>query len=309
MNKEFLHQELEVAQAGGGVKDGSRKSRVAKIFTTGFFSFSILLSVAAISFAIVFVIHEVAGPSMLNSLNSNWNPALVVSSGGRRQDNNTRDMVLVNSFSNPKHGDIITVRYPWPPGTSGFGGPDGDGLFVKRVIGLEGDRIRFERVRVLPGEITHSFTPFRYRLVRNDKIIYEDYDGFDHSHYGVMAFYGDNFYEYINGRAIPHVVHGDFVSFRNREVNGMPIVRPDLQGRMELHVPPGEIFYMGDNRGTASSIAFSQTTLHSLDSTAFGPQPISLVTGVRAATIEHDKSIPEFIWEQIVAFFSFRWLF
>jgi len=312
MEKKFLHQELEVAQAGGNVKEGTRKSRVAGFFTVTFFSFSILLSVAAVAFAVMFVIHEVVGASMMLTLNAYHatNPEY-------------KDIVLTNRFLEPKTGNIIVVRYPWPEGTSGYG--QEPGRFIKRAIGLAGDRIRFERTCTLcdngPCVAGHNFvshplnasTPFRYKLYRNDLPVDEHY--LDSVHWGIMAFQGDNIYEYMNGRPRPHQTHGDYVPFRDRIVNGQKIVRPNPTkdpasphfGKMEIVVPEGEIFYLGDNRGSATWSDY--IAAHSYDGTAFGPQQANLVTGIRVATIEHGKPIPEFIWEQIVKFFSFKWLF
>jgi hypothetical protein len=244
---------------------------------------------------------------MLLTYNANYNPAI-----GLRE--NTRDMVLVNQFMRVRNGNIITVHHHWGPNTTSGRAGEEPGLFIKRVIGVGNDRIRFER-RCEPcwgGEwkdciASHNFvenvsTPFRYRVLRNDIPIEENYRGFDHSHWGIMAFYGDNIYEYIQGRSRPHPTHNDFVPFRADVVKP----HPTLSGVYEIVVPPGEIFFMGDNRGSPDRNDF---WIHSYDSTAFGTQPVSLVQGVVIDHMVHDQTIPEFIWSRIVYFFTFRWLF
>jgi signal peptidase I len=274
------------------------------------------LALSAVTFAIVFVIYSVLGSSMMLTLNPNF-----ITTMDARDPSQPNDIVLVNRFATPKRGDIIVVRYDWPPTSSSFG--EDPGNFIKRVIGVAGDRIRFERTcTICTSTCIHSweneswrlananqFTPFRYTLIRNDQPVTENYRGFDPSHWGVMAFYGDNIYEYLErGReggpnVRPHAA--DPTPFHERTV----VLNEDPEspsfGKWEIVVPEGEIFYMGDNRGSDN---VHDWAIHSFDGTAFGPQPTSLVRGVRIATVEHDQSIPEFIWEQIKIFFSFRWL-
>jgi len=326
MSKEFLHQELEVAQAGGSVKEGTRKSRVGGIFTTAFFSFSILIAVAAVTFAIVFVIHEVLGTSMMTALNPFYNFSIAID-----HESQSRDIVLTNRFISPKVGNVITVRHHWGPDTNQGRRGDPPGLFIKRVIGLENDRIRFEReCTICTSDCTHSWdnpipgvieknkiSPFRYRLVRNDKIIEELYRGYDHPLHtgdrdgrGVMAYYGDQIYEYLETGNRPHgadLGFGDYVPFRDKSVFLNEDPKSPSFGKWEIHVKAGEVFYMGDNRGSANTDV-DYLLMHSYDGTAFGPQSLSLVTGVSVATIRHEQSIPEFIWQEITNFFSFKWL-
>lgn len=323
MSKEFLHQELEVAQAGGSVKEGTRKSRVGGIFTTVFFSFSILLSIAAVTFAIVFVIHAVLGTSMMLALNPHYNFVLKIDDPSQSQD-----IVLTNRFVSPKLSNVITVRHYWGPDTNPGRRGEAPGLFIKRVIGLENDRIRFERECIICIDVcTHSWstpikgviwpnedTPFRYRLVRNDKIIEEHYSGYDlplhRTDRCVMAFYGDQIYEYLENGTRPHganLFFGDYVPFRAASVVRNEDPESPSFGKYEIHVKKGEIFYMGDNRGGVNTHADFLGS-HSYDGTAFGPQPLNLVTGVRIATIKNEQSIPSFIWQQITSFFSFKWL-
>jgi len=325
MSKEFLHQELEVAQAGGNIKEGTRGSRVAKFFTTSFFSFSISVAVGAVAFAVSFIICEVVGSSMMLAYNVNWTPSLLVYDPVLREtvDTNPRDTVLVNQFMKPRNGNVIVVRHYWGPDTYQGRAGRPPGLFIKRVVGVAGDRIRVERECTICNAVecgnhdwrnivNNTSTPFIYRLVRNDEVVNENYRGFDQSGHGIMAFYGDNIYEYLERgkelgiNARPHF--SNHVPFHEKSVRLNEDQNSPSFGKWEIHVQKGEIFYLGDNRGS-DDIQTLTTFLHSYDGSAFGPQPVNLVRGVVIDHMTHDQTIPEFVWSRIVYFFTFRWLF
>lgn len=106
-------------------------------------------------------------------------------------------------YENPKHGDIIVFRYP----------VDIRQTFVKRVIGLPGDRIKLiDRV-----------------VYRNGKKLDEPYT----YHKGLFPdSYRDNFPNAPN----PQVHDRGMEMLEHNVVNG------------EVVVPPGSYFAMGDNR-------------------------------------------------------------
>lgn len=281
MGKDFIHQELEVAQAGADIKEGSRGRRIGKILTTSFFSTSILLTICAIVFTIVFFVSEVVGSSMMLTLNASYRP----------DNKNVRDSVLVNKFVEPKRGDVIVLKHTWAQTTSKAGTTE---YFIKRLIAVGGDRVHFNRYG--DGTLTK---PYTYKTVVNDKEIDEWY--LDNVHWGVMAFYGANIYEYINGRPRPNPT-GDFVPFRTRSIKFN-----EDNGKYEIYVKPGEIFFMGDNRGSANQTDWDNN-MHSYDCTSFGPQSKSVIEGVSADIIRHKESIPNYIWRKTKQFFRFKWL-
>jgi len=299
MEKDFIHQELEVAQAGADVKEGSRGGRIGKILTTTFFSTSILLTVSAIIFTIIFFISVVSGSSMMLTLNSDY----------RKGDNeNVHDSVLMNKFITPKRGDVIIVKHIWGPTTSKAGEKDN---LIKRLIAVGGDRVHFNRYHNVNGELiscTAALCPampgsHQYKTVVNDKEIDEWY--LDDVHWGIMAFYGDNIYNYINYGKRPPTP--DFVPFNNSIRANNDTASPSF-GKREIFIEKGEIFFMGDNRGSASAIDWDKN-MHSYDCTAFGPVSRSTIEGVRVDTIWDGESIPNYIWRKVKQFFRFKWLF
>lgn len=297
MEKDFIHQELEVAQAGADIKEGSRGGRIGKVVATSFFSVSILLTICAVIFTIVFFVSEVFGSSMMLTLNRDW-----------RQDNrDISEHVLVNRFIEPRRGDIVVLQHTWGPTTSRAGQRE---HFIKRVIAVGGDRVRFNRYHDLgggnlelcvnPACLPSSFVATHiYRTVVNDIEIDEYY--LDDVHWGIMAFYGDNIYEYINGRQRPHQTN-DFIPFRSRSVmfNG-------ANQRYEIFVEADEVFVMGDNRGSANRADWDKN-MHSYDSTAFGPIQRSTIEGVSVDIIGQGETIPGYVWRKVRQFFRFNWI-
>jgi len=109
-------------------------------------------------------------------------------------------------YREPRRGDIIVFRYP----------VDITQTFVKRCIGLPGDRIRLsDKTLVLNGK------------VENEPYVYHKSDFFDP--------YRDDFPSIAY-----HVPQPAQDMFRNHVVNG------------EVVVPPGYYFAMGDNRDMSS---------------------------------------------------------
>lgn len=285
MSKEFLHQEFEVAQAGADIKEGSRWGRVGKVFTSIFFSFSIFLTIGAVIFTVIFFISIVEGSSMMVTLNADYIYPGVL------PENNIKDSVLVNRTLKPNYADIIVVKHIW--GEEGKHcnpkkEPGKEEFFIKRVIGLEGDKISFNRY----GAGT-SGNPYTYKTVRNGEEIDEWY--LVDEKFGLMFDYGQHIYEYLNGGTPTSQL---FVPF------GDCITENPETGVREIVVPAGHIFFMGDNRGGKDWYSLS-----SYDCTAFGPQAITLVEGVVVDRIDHLETIPQYAWRKFLEFFSFKWLF
>jgi signal peptidase I len=282
MGKEFLHQELEVAQAGAGVKEGTRGKRIGKIFTTSFFSFAILLSIGAVAFTICFVINEVIGSSMMLTLNRQY-----IETRGA-----ARDYVLSSKYTTAKRGDIVVIQNPYPED------PSKPNLFIKRVIGVGGDRIRFNKYGTFPNE--------HYKTVVNDVEINESY--LDLVHWGRMGQYGRNIYNYIENYGETPTT-GGFVPFYNRSVKLNENKDSPSYGKYEIVLQSNEVFVMGDNRGSTNPDDFARVSGGSYDSTSFGPQPRNLIQGVHTATIYDHESFADFVWRKVKNFFKFKWLF
>ncbi|HTD25124.1 MAG TPA: signal peptidase I [Terriglobales bacterium] len=106
------------------------------------------------------------------------------------------------------HGDIIVFKYPINPSLH----------YVKRVIGLPGDRVRMENKNVWV----------------NGKLLHEGYTIYQTG--GRGSFPSDSLYEHTNGSwttQLPNFVRGD-----------------------ELVVPPGSYFVLGDNRDDSEDSRF-----------------------------------------------------
>jgi signal peptidase I len=109
-------------------------------------------------------------------------------------------------YNEPKHGDIIVFRYP----------VDIKQTFVKRVIGVPGDRIRLVNKQVY----------------RNGQKLYEPYTYFKTD---FIDPYRDNFPAMPNLQVLPR---------------GVDMLEHNLV-KGEVVVPPGSYFAMGDNRDSS----------------------------------------------------------
>lgn len=276
MKKAGVNQEYSVAMKGEEIKEGTRGSRVATIFVNSFFTLSIILSISLVAFSVIFFLSIVEGPSMMTTINAGYDT-----------DKNIKDSVLVNRYAAPQRGDIIITKYYWSPDPSGreFGryknaaNTDSDGRrydhFVKRLIAIEGDTIKF--VRRDDGSYVPIYDVFLTKSGETEaELLNETYLD---PHWGKIA-YWDHYYQGFN-------------------------VEEDRRGYVsfELTVPEGKIFFMGDNRGSTSYYDYQ---IHSYDCREFGPQPRENLLGTVKEVIPEQVSMPEYVFHKIGDLFTFN---
>ena len=286
-----LPQEHSVAERGEDIKETTKGKRVGTILGICFFSLSAAISVFLIVFTIIFMFSRVYGPSMMTVLNANHPPTMA----GRF----TEDSVIVNRFRTPQINDIIVTRHyrtdTPPEGQRHLWNQARDGrwfqLYIKRLIATEGDTIWVGNRRIENGDWVVD-------LEINGRL-FEEHPDVDQYKWGVnranppnfgtndrgVNDYFLNFYQMIRGTRSPWreglfktVDHGNGVS------------------RQELVIPPGHVFFMGDNR------------LRSNDSRSLGPQPTDYIVGVAVSIARDNMSLPAWLWNRFVHFITFRWV-
>lgn len=267
MGKKSVNQEYSVATEGGEIKEGTRGGRIASIAVNIFFGFSILLSLSLVTFSIIFFLSVVEGPSMMTKINAHY-----------QTDRYLMDSVLASRFSEPRYGDIIIIKYYWNQDNwkerdrwnkavlSDEAGKYEH--FIKRLIAVEGDEIKFLR-RDIPGSVSI------YDVYRNGELLQEQYLD---PHWGQIAYWED---PYLGFKTVSD--HRGYVS-------------------LELTVPEGKVFFMGDNRGSTNRDDFG---IHSYDCRAFGPQPRANIIGTVSDIIQGEETMPEYILRKIGEFFTF----
>ena len=281
MGKQFVSQDYSRNKKGRNLKEGTRGSRAGGIFSGVFFGFSILASMAMVGMAIVFFFSDVEGPSMMSTINAQF------------YTQGDTDSVLVNRFGAPSRGDMIVTRFHRPDGQNVAEDGRRFTLYIKRVIGLEGEHIFFQRRELdtpVPitneqGNPTGRFHHYFYEIQINGDPL--DESGYLDSYWGRNLVYS-LIYDQLHGREIG-TIPARFVQ------------RVELRNRNEIFIPPGYIFYIGDNRGGSRASPISH------DSTIFGPQPMDYIIGV-VASIAYDMTFFEFIWDRIFHVISFRWI-
>jgi len=289
--KEFVSQEYSAEKGGKNLKEGTKRSRVAAAFATGFFSVTAVIGLLLISFSIIFFFSKVDGTSMMKTLNAS--------------SLNT-DSVIVNRYEKPKRGDIIVLKHYDASGNF-------KELHIKRLIAVGGESVYFH----LEGD---------HYVVEIDGVPLEDLidipDTINGNNAEDIGFY-KAYYEYQeNGDLTRDLTIGsrkgnNDPDFATNAADGTPFrkeVTRTLNGvettRYEIVLPQGYFFYMGDNRGGNGSDDgnyYNNTNMMSIDSTYFGPQPMSCIVGV-VNEIIYNKSAPQWFWDKIVWAFSFKWL-
>lgn len=272
MSKEFVSQEYEVAQAGADVREGTRRSRILKFLSTISLFTMIIISIAAVSFSLIFFLSEVNGSSMMQTLNKDF----------IKVENEVSDNVLVNRFASAKRGDIIVVKNY----------SDGNlSHYIKRLICIEDDKIRLEKK---PDNTYQTIICY----AGTDQWIVLDEWYLDLDRWGIMTYYGRNFYNLLEN---PDSIRESNPFYPSKQ----HIVTPQDE-KPYLLVPKNHVFYMGDNRGGVDE---SYSNYSSYDCTSFGPQPAEYIEGVVVSIIKQEESIPSFVLRKIGEFFSFKWLF
>ncbi|MBQ47452.1 MAG: signal peptidase I [Zetaproteobacteria bacterium] len=142
--------------------------------------------------------------------------------------------ITIFKWSNPKRGDIVVFRYPKDPEID----------YVKRVIGIAGDRLRFQ------DDILYVNGTQQSRVESSDRSILSDIEEPEN----IKQLFQEN----LDG--IKHWVMQNEPGKRGLSNSNWPI-----QG--EFHVPEGAIFVSGDNRDSSS------------DSRTWGTVPMEYIRG------------------------------
>jgi len=302
----YIAQEHSVAEEGRNVKEGTRGSRAGTVAVATFFTVSIFISLSVIAFSVIFFFSEVRGSSMMATLNRHYTV---------EQPANT-DGVLVNRHRTPRRGDIIVVEFRCETGET-FPEPGVyRAYFIKRLIAIGGDTVFFERIPLaVPNP---AGMRYRFEIQVNGIPINEPYLD---TRWGQNLIYGfvwnkihglphdeRTVRDYNSFIRDTHYEHGVYTRWRDENgdfcMNSPEPVR--VNSRFEIHVPPGYIFYMGDNRGGGGS--FADRRLRSWDSSYFGPMPASSLMGVVVDIVADNQSLPIYILDRIWHFASFRFL-
>lgn len=280
--KRFHGQDHALATEGANVQELRWYQRAGSIFSVSIFSFTFVVSVSLICFTIMFFFTDVIGSSMMMTFNPDYVVNGIIG--------NSTDAAVVNRHRNARRGDVIIVRDPRE---------NENGLFVKRMIAMNGDKVYFSR-RQFPlddsgNQITVGNGLIHYFVIEVNGV--EIDESYLDPYWGMNVTYG-----YIWQWTRPNRASNQ------RGPYGYFIRYVQERARYEIHVPRGYMFYMGDNRG-GSGIP-SSIYLKSRDSAReFGPQPMNRdFVGVVIDIVSDNQSLPAWVWGRFVWFITFRWI-
>lgn len=261
----------------------------------------------AIAFFIVTFIFNtvgVVGSSMTPSLDGgvdNDNKLQTLLSGDRvfipKYDNWLRRLGMLGHYS---RGDIVVVREP--PNSPSAQNSWRRLFFIKRVIGIPGDRVRIEAGQVYVNDypidqtfitasqqITPAMVDFPVVVQENGKVtdmVFEYLEQPD----------GQTVLELPNSNLYPHPVpvNDTAVQFYYKStieaLAPLPDNAPENQPFiLDLLVPEGHYFVMGDNREMGGSE----------DSRYFGPVPLWAIGGKASAVIWPPRRHGEWNWRSL----------
>ena len=286
--KKFISQEYSAEKGGKNLKEGTKRSRGANIFATTFFSFAIIVGVALITFTVLFSFATVQGTSMMNTLN-----ASVFTEAGRSIDS---DSVVVSRYATPRRGDIIVVNHYNRDGSF-------DRRHIKRLIAFSTathtDSIYF---RAVGSPVTHYLIEINGQLLDETDYAFSASMG-THSIYNNLRIY------LLTGN---HPDSGGRFDTHYTDANG--VRQPFRQwveanqfhsGRHEIVLPPGFMFYMGDNRGGNGTTDVALNSI-SADSAKYGPKPMTNIVGVvQDWGIIRNQTTLQWVWNRFVWLITF----
>jgi signal peptidase I len=132
--------------------------------------------------------------------------------------------VLNNTFieiDKPKRGDVFVFHYP----------PDPSIDYIKRVVGLPGDKIKYEDKQL---------------TINGQKLSREDLGAYEYVGQGLNVVSSEHYKEYL-GDVAHSILINDATGYYERDMIGSQF----MDGN-EITVPQGHYFAMGDNRDNSS---------------------------------------------------------
>ena len=285
--KEFVSQEYSAEKGGKNLREGTRKHRVATAFAASFFAVAVIIGISLITFSIMFFFSEVEGKSMMRTLNA---AGIDI------------DSVLVKRHVTPKRGDVIVIKHY-----------DADGKFqayhIKRMIALPGDSFRFaeeggEYILYVNGEkFPTTFKQGALDPVIGSMKIYAAYPTYNtlynYQQYGTISVAEST------GASLAAPIGGFRSHYQSKDGKWTSFIQdfrlPDNTTERRFVMPEGYFFYLGDNRGGDPAQSISDDGSH------YGPQPMSVISGV-VSEIIHDRSAPQWFGDKLKWFFTFRWI-
>ena len=190
-----------------------------------------LLGLVAIMLTLLILI-SVVGTCVVSG--NSMDPTLY---GGNASAEIEGDRVLVNKFARIAPGDIIALKAP--AAAVGYKGK----LFIKRVVAVGGDTVRFTLIDVPPSNSTTP--PFFQPDTKTGVAVF------------VKSKNSTDFKPFLDYNLYEPMTYGTYCSKLEFDKNGV----------YEFTVPSDHFYYMGDNRN------------HSSDSRSYGSSPLKDVYG------------------------------